>query len=261
MVDVPLRHTGRSPAGGRLLGEIVGQEPVVVRGVRRRRWPRVIIAAAVAAAALAAAGYGARWGITAYRAGLMVTGLSEDPSPMRVVVGGETIAVPGNMLRDPEARRANELKRAELVLHWPTLEGYRSDLAGDFIDGTPSMPLVYASVAPRVIGLDPEARLDNIYAPHFVGGALAAPSGLTARRLSPESGYGGEIVYYGAAGPGRFVARCIAPASPEIPPTCLRDFHLGNNLTLTYRFHRDILGEWATLDARMRALGASLVQR
>jgi hypothetical protein len=209
--------------------------------------------------AVVAMGYGARWGIAAYRAALVVTGLSDDPAPVHLTIGDETIVVPGNMLREAAARAGGEVKRAELVLHWPTLEGYSPALARDFVDGTPSAPLVYATVAPRSIGLDAEARLDSVYADRFVGEPLPAPDGLSAHRLGAESGYGGEVVYYSAPGPGRFVARCVSPSTPEIPATCLRDFDMGRGLAMLYRFNRQIIGDWAALDGGMRALAARIV--
>jgi hypothetical protein len=162
------------------------------------------------------------------------------------------------MLREPATRGGGAVKQAELLLHWPTLEGYTQALAADFIDGSPAAPMVYATIAPRSIALDPGARLDGIYSKHFVGDPLPAPTGLTARRLGAESGYSGEIVYFAAAAPERFVARCVAESTPEIPATCLRDLKVGKNLALTYRFNRDIILEWVALDDGMRALRAAI---
>jgi hypothetical protein len=88
---------------------------------------------------------------------------------------------------------------------------------------------------------------------------LPAPDGLTARRLSLDSGYDGEIVYFGPAGPDRFVTRCLADAPADTPPTCLRDINIGRNLTLLYRFNRDIIHDWQELDAGIRALGDKIL--
>ena len=204
--------------------------------------------------AVVALGYTTRVAIDVYRAGLTLTGLSPDPSPVTL-----TIAVPRNMLRDGATIGSDKpVQQAELVLHWPGLDGYSPSLAADFKDGSPSAPLVYATVAERTVTVDSGTRLDSIYARYFVGDPVAAPAGLTARALSADSGYGGEVVYYGPAGGQRFVARCVARATADTPATCIRDLPAGHNLTLLYRFNRDIIGDWQAFDTGMRALAAQL---
>jgi hypothetical protein len=210
------------------------------------------------AGAVLTLGYGVRFAINGYRASLTLSGLSDDPSPVGVTVAGEALAIPGNMLRETTARAGGPLKQVDVVLHWPTLEGYTKSLAADFIDGSPAAPMVYATVAQRSVALDAPTRLESVYVRYFVGGPLAAPRGLTARRLSADSGYGGEIVFYGPAESDRFVARCLAEATAETPAICIRDINFGKNLTMLYRFNRDIIGDWQALDAGMRALAAKI---
>jgi hypothetical protein len=219
----------------------------------------VLLAAVLAVVTVAGLGYAARVGLDAYRASLTLTGLTDDTTPVRLTIAGETLTVPGNMLRDPVLRAGGAATQADVVLHWPTLDGYTRSAAADFVDGSPSAPLVYGTIAGRTIALDPAARLEEIYTRYFTGDPLAAPTGLTARRLSADSGYEGEVVYYGPDGPNRFVARCLADATAETPATCIRDINFGANLTLLYRFNRDIISDWQALDAGMRGLTAQIV--
>jgi hypothetical protein len=226
----------------------------VAPAVRRPRWRRIAAGAALVVAAILALGYATRVGIDAYRASLTLSGLSDDATPVPLTVAGERLTIPRNMLRDAAVSAGSDQKQADLVLHWPSLEGYSKSLAADFKDGSASAPLVYVTIGPRTVPLDAAARLENVYARYFVGDALPAPEGLTARRLSLDSGYDGEIVYFAAGGADRFVARCLADAAPETPATCLRDIGIGRNMTLLYRFNRDIVRNWKELDAGMHVL-------
>ena len=234
--------------------------PRVITAVRRPRWPRIAGVIVVCVATIVLLAYATRVAIDLYGASLTLTRLSADPSPVAVTIGGENVAVPRNMLRGGDSvRNGQTVDRAELLLRWPGLEGYAPASAADFTDGSPFAPLVYATISPRTVALDSAARLDNIYARYFVGAPIVAPGGLTARALSAESGYTGEVVYYGPAGQQRFVARCLARATADMPATCIRDLPMGQNLTLLYRFNRDIIGDWQALDAGMQALAARLV--
>ena len=258
MVDVPLRHTpavARSTTGRRP-GASSAQPRVIIPALRRPRWPRIAGGTAIAVAAIVVLGFGLRVGIDVYRASLTLSGLSPDPTPLTLTIGQDTIAVPRNMLR--AASGGGAVKQADLVLHWPTLEGYAPSLAADFRDGSPSAPLIYATISERTSALDAGSRLDNIYTRYFVGDPLTAPAGLTARALAVDSGYAGEVVYYGPPAGARFVARCLAEPTADGPATCIRDIPLGRNLTLLYRFSRDLMGDWQALDAGMRALAAKL---
>jgi hypothetical protein len=197
MVDVPLRHRPgqKRPSVTPWPQGSWPQAPRVAAAIRRPRWPRVLLAFGVGAVLILTLGYGTRLAIDAYRGSLTLTGLSDDTMPVTVTIAGESLAIPGNMLRDDTARAGGVIKQADLVLHWPALEGYSQSLAADFRDGSASAPLIYLTIAGRTVALDAAARLDGLYARYFVGDPLPAPPGLSARRLSLDSGYDGEIVY------------------------------------------------------------------
>ena len=231
----------------------------MVPAVGRPRGPRIALAAALGIVAILAVGFAARLGLDAYRNSLTLTGLSADPSLVALTVAGEQLTIPGNMLRDPAVRKGGAVAEADLLLHWPNLEGYSKPLAADFADGSPDAPLIYASIAARTVPLDATELLVGVYQEFFVGDPLPAPDGLTGRQLSPNSGYDGEVVYYGPDGPQQFVARCLAEATPETPATCLRTINIGKNLALLYRFNRDRIGDWQALDAGMQTLAVKIV--
>jgi hypothetical protein len=204
-----------------------------------------------------AAGVAARIGLDLYRQSLLLTGLSDNPAPVALTVAAERLKVPGNMLRQGRAPADPARPQIDIVLRWPSLTGFTRASAGDFTSATGEARLIYGTVSQRTTALDAGQRLTGIYAQFFVGDPVPAPGGLTARRLSPDSGYDGETVYYGPDGPNRFVARC-ALATAETPATCLRDIDFGVNLTLSYRFDVSLMGDWQALDAGLQALAGRM---
>ena len=56
-----------------------------------------------------------------------------------------------------------------------------------------------------------------------------------------------------------FVARCLdGESAAESLAPCERDIHVGNDLSLSYRFPKELLGDWQKLDAAIRAKAASM---
>ena len=241
MVDVPLRHRN---------------------GPRKRRqhspapafWTRSLLWLAATIAVVIVIGGLFKVGLDAYHDHLVLTGLSDDPTPVSLAIGSEDLNIPGNMIRFAKTRGGGPVERADLALHWPLLEGYSSALADAFRDGDAAAPVVYASIALRDSPLDSTGRLDEVYARFFVDKPLGGPAGLVGRRLSADSGYEGEVVYFAPSEPRPFVARCIAVSTPEVPATCLRDINFGHGLSLLYRFNLDLLKDWRALDAGMQKL-------
>ena len=66
-----------------------------------------------------------------------------------------------------------------------------------------------------------------------------------------------------ATRPGKdpFVARCLSgPSAEESLAPCERDIHVGDGLSLTYRFPREFLGNWQALDAAIAAKAAHILK-
>lgn len=221
------------------------------------RRPLIVIAAVVLA--LLAAGSLVRVALRAYYQHLTLTGLTADTTPIALTIGGEKLTIPANMLRFAAGRRGGTAERADLVLLWPTLEGYSQHHADAFADSAPAAPLIYATVTGRPGGLDSTGRLDEVYDRFFTGKPVPGPNGLVGRHLSADSGYGNEIVFYAPGDSRPFVARCPADAAPDIPATCIRDINFGRGLSLLYRFDRTLLEWWPALDRDMMALATGFV--
>jgi hypothetical protein len=197
--------------------------------------------------------------IDVYRDAMTMTGLSADATPVRLAIGPEELAIPGNMIRSDRTRRGGPVERADLALFWPTLEGYSAPLSDAFENGGPGGPIVYATISTRDEPLDSTGRLDEVYARFFVDKPLPGPSGLVGRRLNADSGYGGEIVYFMPSEPRPFVARCVADGTAEMPAMCLRDINFGRGLSVLYRFNRSLLPQWRQLDAGIQKLVAGFL--
>lgn len=246
MVDVPLRHRPRprqtKPPARNWLGSL---RPV--------GW------FALAGLVIFAAGGLFKAALETYHDRLILTGLTEDPNPVSLAIGSENLTIPANMIRSAKARAGGPMASVDLALYWPLLQGYSEAHADAFRDGTATAPIVYATISPRDSPLDSTDRLDEVYTRFFVDKPLPGPAGLVGRRLSPDSGYEGEIVYFMPSEPRPFVARCLADSTPEVPATCLRDVNFGRGLSLLYRFNRDLLGDWLPLDAGMQKLASGFL--
>ena len=191
-----------------------------------------------------------------YRDRIALSGLGGKPFPVSLVVAGEPMTIPANMIRFRSARRGGAVDRLDLLLHWPGLEGFSDALADDFKDNSPAAPLIYVSIAARESTLDASTRLDAVYSRFFEGKPLAGPDGLVGRALTADSGYRGEIVWFLPKGPEPFVARCLAAATAEIPATCIRDVNVGTGLSMLYRFDVTRLADWRAMDAGLQRLVA-----
>jgi hypothetical protein len=217
-------------------------------------WLRPVVGSVIVFLGIFALAVAVERAIEDYRDRIALSGLGGKPSPVNLVVAGEAMTIPANMIRFRSARRGGEVDRVDLLLHWPGLEGFSPALADDFKDSSPSAPLIYVSIAARASTLDSSTRLDAVYSRFFEGRPLAGPDGLIGKALTSDSGYGGEIVWFLPKGPEPFVARCMAEATPEIPATCIRDVNIGIGLSMLYRFDLTRLADWRPLDAGLQRL-------
>ncbi|HVY20567.1 MAG TPA: hypothetical protein VHA70_10885 [Bauldia sp.] len=242
MADVSIRHRQAAPA----------QAPGPQLRLLQPYKPLVLTVASILL--IIAIGGLTRSIIEVYHDAMTLTGLSADPAPVHLAIGPEELAIPGNMIRSDRTRRGGPVERADLALFWPTLEGYSPQLADVFQNAGPNAPLIYTTISTRDEPLDSTGRLDEVYSRFFVEKPLPGPSGLVGRKLSAESGYGGEIIYFIPSEPRPFVARCVADGTPEMPAMCLRDINFGRGLSVLYRFNRSLLPQWRQLDAGIQKL-------
>jgi hypothetical protein len=231
--------------------------PIAAPPSHRRGWFRPVFFGIVAIVLVVAAGILIGRGVRGYHDSVALAGHSADTRPVRLTVGNAPLEIPANMIRTGRQRRGGVMERVDLVVTWPDLDGYSAATAEVFRDGSPLAPLVYLSLVPADSPLDADARLDTVYARFFAGEPMKGPSGLTGRSLAGASGYEGEEVFYSAAGDRRFVARCVAKATKEMPATCIRDVVVAPGLSLLYRFNRFYLGDWRAMDEGLRELVAT----
>ena len=78
---------------------------------------------------------------------------------------------------------------------------------------------------------------------------------MLAYAFDDDTRYAGEILYVGARdGEQAFAARCLRENGlPAGSHSCMRDINLGRDLSVTYRFSRELLPDWRRLDAAIRA--------
>ena len=96
----------------------------------------------------------------------------------------------------------------------------------------------------------------------WCGPERPAPAARCFTRFNEKSGYLNEVLAV-AAQPdgGAFVARClVGESAAESLAPCERDIHVGDNLSLSYRFPKELLGDWQKLDAAIRAKAASMLR-
>lgn len=181
-------------------------------------------------------------------------------SPVTFHLAGEELTIPANMIRFPSLRGGGAVESLDLLLHWPSLEGNSRDRAEAFGDSSPLAPLIYVTIEARGTPRDSDGRLAAIYERYFVGDPIKDPSGLIGQRMSGDSAYRGEEIYFRAQAPLRFVTRCLAEATAELPATCLRDVNIGEGLSMFYRFNRSYLGNWRELDSGLKALAKEILK-
>jgi hypothetical protein len=237
--------------------------PPIRRGKPRRSrpdWLKPAIYTGLGLLTIGVLAGGVAYSVRAYHDQVALSGKISDSTPVSLLIASETLEIPANMMRLPEARRGGAADGVELLLHWPSLEGYSDSHADDFRDGSALAPLIYVTIVPRDSPLDTDGRLATLYESFFTGEPIVGPSGLIGRQMKEDSAYRGEEIFYAAGGPVRFAARCIAKATAEVPATCIRDVNIGAGLTMLYRFNRFYLGDWQAMDEALRGRAAKFLR-
>ncbi|PYE89671.1 hypothetical protein [Phyllobacterium leguminum] len=192
-------------------------------------------------------------------------GHTDNTAIREIVIGNDVLAIPSNMIRFAAQRRDGVATRVDLYLKWPEMSGYSAKTRHDFNFTTMKRQILFLSIEGRTMSRDMSGRYLPIYSALIEQQGKPGPAGLTIHGFRPTSGYTDEeLVVSPMEGdaPG-FVARCLTTnAAKEIAAPCERDIQFGNGLQLFYRFPRDLLGQWQTLDESVRAFAAGhLVDR
>jgi len=179
-------------------------------------------------------------------------GHSASTETIEVVVGNDLLHVPANFIRHSNQRKAGLHHRLELYMHWPTLSGYSDELSHAFNTISEESDLIFVTLEKRSMPYDMSGRIAPIYKRFFTGQPTPYKAGLVKQSLNSEAGFIDEDLYYAAGSPYPFATRCVKDNSTVGTPYCIRDIHLSENLSLTYRFHKRMLTEWITLERKLR---------
>ena len=186
---------------------------------------------------------------------IAMAGHTDDTTLAEVVIGDNVVAAPHNMIRFSTARRSGAAARLDLYMRWPRLDGYSDEARDDFNHAGGSPNIVFASLTESAMSRDMSGRYEPIYAHITEPSGEDALGGLQVRRFKEASGYMNEILVVGDGDTATpFVARCLdGPSAEQSLAPCERDIHVGDGLSLTYRFPRELLGDWRRLEASVLA--------
>ncbi|HET7717186.1 MAG TPA: hypothetical protein VFK86_16305 [Bauldia sp.] len=192
--------------------------------------------------------------IDRYHDRVALKGLDGKPSPVALTVGTEPMVVPANLIRFPKDRRGGLVTAVDLLLLWPSLDGFSEERAEAFRDGASQAPLIFVTISEAETPLDSTTRLNDLYSRYFTGPALPGPGHLVGHAMAADSPWRGEIVYFEPGSEEPYVVRCLASETELIPATCIREINIGRGLTMLYRFNRAWLADWRMMDDRVRRL-------
>ena len=190
---------------------------------------------------------------------IAMAGHTEDMTVREIVIGNNVISAPANAIRFERDRPIGVADRLDLYLHWPDMRGYSAALRNDFNNVGGVRRIIFLSIEEQMMSRDMSGRFVPIYRQLIVPQGKPGPSGITYFDFNKKSGYMNEVLAVAdAAGPEPFVARCLTgPSAEESLAPCERDIHVGDDLSLTYRFPAELLADWEALDRPSSASRAS----
>ncbi|WP_147440288.1 hypothetical protein [Notoacmeibacter ruber] len=185
---------------------------------------------------------------------LALAGHSERTAPIEAVVGNNVLFVPENMIRRAEQRSSGEYSRLDLYMRWPELTGYSRNAADIFNGRTVPRSLIFVTVEPSTTAPDMSARYAGVYRPLLKSPGIAGPAGLQLSAFRRDTGFEKELLAHGIFADGSlYVARCLAGTDGrQALAGCERDVNIGAGLSITYRFPRELLGDWRTMEPALR---------
>ena len=193
---------------------------------------------------------------------IAMAGHTDDTTLHEVVIGNNVIAAPANAIRFARARRDGIASRLDLYLRWPDLQGYSEAHRDDFNHAGGVRRIVFLTFDERMMSRDMSGRFGPIYSSMIVLPGERGAAGIGLFPFNEKSGYLSEVLAV-AERPGAepFVARCLSgPSAEESLAPCERDIHVGDNLSLSYRFPKELLSDWRNLDAAIREKALAMLK-
>lgn len=192
---------------------------------------------------------------------IQMAGHSSKTAIHQIHIGNNTLAVPANMIRFDRQRGNGVLPKLDLYLRWPDLSGYSDRTRDDFNHVGGSKKILFLSFQERSMSRDMTGRMEPIYRSLIVEPGSAGLAGLSVYGFKPISGYADEVLVVGRRENALpFVARCLNEnAEKQVMADCERDIHIGDELSLLYRFPNELLGEWRSLDAAVQSMATKFL--
>ena len=186
---------------------------------------------------------------------LALAGHTEDTTIHEIVIGNNVLDVPANVIRFERARRDGIAERLDLYLRWPDMNGYSAAARDDFNHAHGGKKILFVSFGEQSMSRDMSGRFDPIYRSLIVEPGVPGQGGTTLYGFKDRSGYVDEVLAVAErSGQAPFVARCLnGESAQESLPPCERDILIGHNLSLSYRFPRELLPGWRALEAAVLA--------
>ncbi|KQZ13186.1 hypothetical protein ASD44_03195 [Mesorhizobium sp. Root554] len=193
---------------------------------------------------------------------IAMAGYTDDTTVREIVIGNNVIAVPSNYIRFEQARRDGVAQRLDLYLRYPQMDGYSAAARNDFNNAGAKKRIVFLSFEERAMSRDMSGRFAPIYSSLIVKPGKPGPGRTTLYSFNDKSGYMNEMLAVAErAGKDPFVARCFTgPSAEESLAPCERDIQVGDNLSLSYRFPAEFLGDWQALETAMSAEAARILK-
>ncbi len=189
---------------------------------------------------------------------IVMAGHTADQSIHEIVIGNNVLVVPANEIRFEGGRRSGVTGRLDTYLTWPAMSGYTADKRGDFDHANGSRNILFISFGERLMSRDMSGRMEPIYNALIDNKGRPGPAGTTVYDFKEKTGYLNEVLVVAKNGRnGLFVARCLSGqvAQNSLAP-CERDIHLGDNLSMSFRFPQRLLANWQMLETNMRVYAA-----
>ena len=217
---------------------------------------RFLVIATITILALAAASIAISWFGRAYGARLSLAGHSESTEIVNITIGRDRLSFPANTIRFDYQRHSGVTERVDLYLLWPEMTGYSSAERRRFDDLAMSQSLVFLQISQSTMSRDMSGRVEPIYRGLLEPQTTQGPAGLRRQPFRVGTGYEGESLLTATASDGTtYAIRCLLPPVIEKATSsdCQRDIHVGQDLTVLYRFSSRLLGDWQAIDTAVRA--------
>ena len=174
---------------------------------------------------------------------------------------GEALVISGHNVRRIERGTHGGVEQLELAMAWPPGNNALIASTGGTSAPRDLRDAVFLTLKRRPNRIAAAERLHGIYPYYFETGPADTDHGLKMYRFKPNSPYAGQFLYVGALDDTWTTMRCDVTDSDLMPAMCRREMHLWDDVTVTYRFHRDHLANWKELDVAVKAFLANARQQ